>query len=185
MDSLSGLTNMLDSLFRRGNPTNNWTRDAKLAIAVELLWPCTINSVTVGSHIEELSFLGRSSSKQKSPLDFYEIGLSVDHEDDGSFSGFQTVFEDSSNTSGVFCGSLLIDGAVVECARLADTLGVPYWIDRDEEEQILFFEYANHEIQIEQTLNGINKRLILTTQPLMASPEQRQAYRVDKPWPPK
>jgi len=65
-----------------------------------------------------------------------------------------------------------------------ESLGAPYWIDRDDEEQILFFEFGSHEIQIEQTLDGRNKRMILTTLPLMANEEQRQAYGVDKPWPP-
>lgn len=63
-------------------------------------------------------------------------------------------------------------------------MGEPYWIDRDEYEFIFFFEFPNHEIHVEQSLAGVNQRILVTRQPLMADAEQRKANGVDKAWPP-
>ena len=66
---------------------------------------------------------------------------------------------------------------------LPSVFGDAYWMDTDDEESIAFYEYRDHEMQIEISLSGAIKRFILTNRPLMADPEQRESYRVDKPWP--
>lgn len=78
----------------------------------------------------------------------------------------------------------MLNGSAVAPAKVTRELPEPYWVDRDDEEAILFYEFPSHEIQIEQTLDGISQNIIVTNRPLMARDEQRIAYGVDKPWPP-
>lgn len=174
---------MLDLLFRRGNPTNNWGVASDQTLSIELLSPA-INQILIGSQIHNLSFLGRSSSNARTPLEFAELGIALDHESDGSFSGFQIVLDDPSQTLKPYSGSILLGNSIVSPAALSSRLGTPYWVDSDEIESILFYEYPGHEIQIEQSLGGQNMRIVVTTMPLMADPEHRQSYGVDKAWPP-
>ena len=61
-------------LFRRGNLTNAWMRSPGLSLTAELLEPA-INGVSLGSPVEALSFLGRSSSNFRTPLLFADLGL--------------------------------------------------------------------------------------------------------------
>lgn len=63
--------------------------------------------------------------------------------------------------------------------------GEPYWLDDDTDEILLFYEDGRVEMQFEfpgkQSLGFIT----LLHDPLMADPEQREAYGVTKPWPPR
>lgn len=174
---------MIDALFRRGNPTNKWSSVPGLKLTIELLTP-SINGIPVGSAINELSFLGRSSSQGSWPLDFASLGLSLDFEEDGSFSGFQIVLEDPSEEMDRFSGMITLNHSVIGLSNILDELGDPYWIDRDDDEAIWFFEFPTHEIQIEQSLAGKNQRVLVTKQPVMADAEHRKRYGVDKAWPP-
>ena len=181
---------ILDLIFRRGNPTNQWVRPANLTLVADLLVP-SINQVTVGSPIDALSFLGRNKTAGGSPnfsrlscLDFTDLGLLVDNEDDGSFSGFVLVLEDPLDEFTPFSGVIKLNNSQVDPANLVQKLGDPYWIDRDEDETLMFYEYPNHEIVIEQSLNGLIQRVGVSTFPTMADAEQREHYGVDKAWPP-
>ena len=174
---------MLDALFRRGNPTNLWHRLDGLALSVDLLSP-SINSIPIGSQVDTFSFLGRSTSKPKTPLDYLDLGISLDYEDDGTVSGFQVILNDANNEFSQFSGDIKLNGSAIKSAELLSGLGEPYWRDRDSEEIVSFYEYPTHEIQIEQTLKGECQRIIATKHALMARPDQRKAYGVDKPWPP-
>ena len=62
--------------------------------------------------------------------------------------------------------------------------GEPYWLDDDTDEILLFYEDGSVEMQFEfpgkQNLGFIT----LLNDPLMADPDQREAYGVTKPWPP-
>ena len=174
---------MLDSLFRRGNPTNAWTREPGLRLTVDLAMP-SINSIPVGSIVDKFSFLGRSNSKSKSPLDYIDLGISLDYEEDGTVSGFQVVLADPLNQFEAFSGTIKINESAVDSGTLIEELGDCYWLDRDENELIYFYEFPTHEIQIEQLPMGSVQRIIVTNDPLMADVEQRKSYGVDKPWPP-
>lgn len=63
--------------------------------------------------------------------------------------------------------------------------GEPFWPDDDIDEILLFYEDGRVEMQFEfpgkQNLGFIT----LLNDPLMADPEQREAYGVTKPWPPR
>ncbi|QDT15252.1 hypothetical protein [Alienimonas californiensis] len=173
---------MLDALFRRGNPTNRWSRSPGLALTVDLS-PPTINGVPIGSPVEEFWFLGRTTSQGACPLDYADLGLSLVAEDDGTCSTFQVIFDDTESRFEPFSGTLTVNRSPVVPANLAERLGEPYWEDRDEEESILFYEFPGYEIQLERTLSGVPQRIVVTNQPLMADADQRASYGVDKPWP--
>ena len=83
---------IFDALRRRGNPTNAWDRVADLSLTVELLSPA-VNTVAIESRLDQLEFLGRSSSAFHSPLLFADLGLVIDNEPDGTFSGFSTAVD--------------------------------------------------------------------------------------------
>ena len=174
---------MLDAIFRRGNVSNRWSRDLGLALVVDLLTP-SLNSIGLGAAVDEFSFLGRSTSKFKTPLEFEDIGVSIDNEDDGTVSGFQIIFNDLESGFSSFPGTVLLNGTVVLPTAIVKELGDPYWRDEDEFEIVRFYEFATYEIQLVQTLKGDLERLIVTNDHLMGDAEQRRAYGVDKPWPP-
>lgn len=174
---------IFDALRRRGNPTNAWDRRADLSLTVELI-PPSINQVPINARLEQLEFLGRSSSAFHSPLHFAELGLVIDSEPDGSFSGFSVVLEDPDREFSAFTGTLSVNGRATSAADLLLSFGDPYWVDRDEHEILTFFEYPAYEIQTEQSLDSVLQRIIVTSKPLLADPQCRQDYGVDKPWPP-
>jgi len=174
---------MIDFLFRRDNPSNAWERDPNLDLKIEL-HKATVNGISIGAAADKLSFLGRSSSKGKSPLDFKDLGFSIDYEDDGSFSGFQIVLLDPYGEFTSFSGTLTLNNAVINPAQIVAELGEPFWIDKDAEESILFYEFPSHEIQIEQSPSGVAKHIVVSSHHQMAESDQRKAYGVTKSWPP-
>jgi len=174
---------MLDMFFRRGNASNNWTRNPGLALAVDLSTQ-SINSIPIESAVDQFSFLGRSSSKSKSPLNFTDLGIGLDNEDDGTVSGFRIWFNDRDNIFSAYKGTIQLNGTAIEPSSIVNRLGEPYWRDEDEYEIIYFYEFATHEIQVEHSLQGAIQSVIVTNDALMADAEQRKAYGVTKAWPP-
>lgn len=65
-------------------------------------------------------------------------------------------------------------------------LGEPFWEDADEDELILFYEFERGHVEIQfefPDAAGLGY-LTLAKPGLMSNAEQRNAYGVDKPWPP-
>ena len=179
---------MLDFIFRRGNPTNGWMRTPNLTLTVSLDAP-SLNGVILGSRFDRLSSLGRNDTSQFGTLCYLDLGIGVDQVDDGRFLGYMVVLFDENNDFQPYRGELLwkekrLDASQLTRDELPNVFGDWYWMDTDETESIAFYEYPDHEMQIELTLSGLVKRFILTKNPLMADPNQRQSYNVDKPWPP-
>ncbi|MEO1527049.1 MAG: hypothetical protein AAFX06_16545 [Planctomycetota bacterium] len=110
--------------------------------------------------------------------------MSLDHDDAGTVPGFQVVLADPEGQFAGFKGTICVNGSAIETASLLDELGEYFWLDRGDDELIYFFEFRTHEIQIEQSQSRQIQRVIVTNDALMADPEQRLAYRVDKSWPP-
>lgn len=174
---------MFDALFRRGNPTNTWSRDSGLTLTVDLSAP-SLNSIGLGSAVNQFSFLGRSTSKSRTPLDYADLGISLDNENDGTISGFQIVLDERQNQFSRFPGVIQLQRSPIELSTLVDKLGEPYWRDEDEEEIIWFYEFPSHEVQIEQSLDGPYSNIVVTKDALMADAGQRKSYGVSKSWPP-
>lgn len=171
---------MLDFFFRRGNPTTNWQRSPGLALAVDLAVP-SLNGVPLEGRLEQLDFLGRSSDNE---LNYFDLGLAL-QPSKGAVSGFSIVLDDAERRFRPYSGKLLWRGAPIDVkqlsqAALPDLMGEWYWLDTDEVESIAFYEYPHYEIQIELTLDGRPKWIIVTDDPLMASEEQRKSYGVTK-----
>lgn len=173
---------MFDVFFRRGNPTNQWTRTPGLSLAADLSEP-SLNKMPLGSPLEAFSFLGRSSSKGAEPLlEFAELGLALELGEGGTCSGFQVVFDDPEFQR--YAGSMSFHGYAVDAANLADKCGAPYWEDRDEDGSVLFYEFPDYEIQVERSPERDVQRVILSNRPLLADAKARKALEVDRPWPP-
>lgn len=155
-----------------------------MVLAADLGSPA-LNGVSLGSRFDLLSSLGRDSKS----LSYFDLGIDVGRGNDGAFQGYSIVLEDQDGEFEPYRGSVLwngkeIDANALTTDNLPSVLGEWYWMDTDEFESIAFFEYPTYELQVELTLSGRVKRFILTRDPLMADPVQREAYKVDKPWPP-
>lgn len=179
---------MFDFIFRRGNPTNGWKRSPDLTLTASLDEPA-LNGVILGSQFDRLSSLGRNDTSQFGTLCYLDLGIGVDRADDGTFPGYMLVFCDEDNDFQSYRGKLLWKGKLLDVTQLSrdelpNVFGDWYWLDTDETECIAFYEYPAHEMQIELTASGLVNRIIVTRNPLMADPDQRQSYNVDKPWPP-
>lgn len=179
---------MLDFLFRRGNPTNNWRRSSNLKLAAELHAPA-LNGVTLGSPFDQLSSLGRNDDTEYGTFCYYDLGIGVDRAQDGALDGYTVVLADENGKFKPFRGILTWKDGQIGTAELRQDMlqsifGEWYWLDEDEDESIAFFEYPSHEMQVELALSGAAKRIILTRHRLMSNPAQRESYGVDKAWPP-
>tara|TARA_R110002073_G_scaffold27840_2_gene89082 strand:+ start:18912 stop:19463 length:552 start_codon:yes stop_codon:yes gene_type:complete len=179
---------MLDFLFRRGNPTNDWRRSPDLILTATLDEP-SLNGVTLGSRFEHLSSLGRNDGSQLGSLCYFDFGVRVAPGKDGTFQGFAIVLTDEDDEFQPYRGTLSwkrnpLDLHHLTRKTLPSVFGDWYWIDTDDNESIALYEFPGYEMQIELALSGAIKAIILTNDPLMADPEQRDAYNVDKPWPP-
>ena len=180
---------MLDFIFRRGNPTNDWHRSPDLTLTAALDEP-SLNGVTLGSRFDNLSPIGRNDSSQFGTLCYFDLGIGLDYADDQTFRGYMVVLQDEDNQFQPFRGTLSWKQLQLDVNRLTrnelpKVFGDWYWLDTDDDESIAFYEYPDHEMQIELCPSGAVTRFILTRTPLMADPDQRESYNVDKPWPPR
>ncbi len=178
---------MLDFIFRRGDPSNAWVRSDPLELHVALDKPA-INGVELGVRFDRLSFLGRSRSRVETTLHYYDLGIEIEHED-GVFDWFTVIHEDDLHSSAPYTGELSWRGDRIALPQLqVDDLksifGEWYWLDTDDDETIVFYEFPDYEMQIEFTLAGTIKRFNLGRIPLMADAGVREDYNCTKPWPP-
>lgn len=179
---------IFDFLLRRGNPTNHWRRTPDLNLTAELGLPA-LNGVALGSPVEQLSSLGRNDGIEFGTLCYYDLGIGIDRAPDGILNGFTVVLADPFNDFQPYQGKLMWHGGRIRTAdlrldRLQDVFGEWYWLDKDETELLAFYEFPGYEMQLELTLSGAVKRIIVTREPLLAQADQRELYRVDQAWPP-
>jgi hypothetical protein len=89
-----------------------------------------------------------------------------------------------------FKGSLSMRGqALPQFSELREMqvrsiLGEPYWRDEGDDAVLLFYERDGAELQLEFAQKSTLSVLVMTAEPLLARPAQRDAYRVTKAWPP-
>lgn len=178
---------MFDFLFRRGNPTNDWQRSTHVKLTVSLDIP-EFNGLPLGTPFDQVSFLGRDDAYEFGTHCYYDLGVGVERFSDNKITGFWIVFlDEDGNKFQPYQGELTWQGeplAVDELNQdnLPDVFGPWYWLDTDEDESIAFYEYPTHEIQIELTLTGKIKRILICQEPILADPKQREAYGITKPW---
>lgn len=180
---------MLDFIFRRGNPTNTWKRSPDLTLSAALDEP-SLNGVGLGSRFNQLSSIGRSERTDFGYLCYFDLGIAVECGKDDELTGYMVVLNDEEGEFQAYGGTLNwnrrpLNPSQIHLENLDDVFGNRYWTDKDDHEFIAFYEYDGYEMQIELTLSGAIKRFTITNSPLLANPEQRESYGVDKPWPPR
>lgn len=183
---------IFDLLRRRPGLTDNWREDRGVLLLVDLD-RFELNGVGLGSPIEPLSFLGPADTPF---IEYARKGLRLDVED-GRLAGLtialrRRVYLGPSPSDDVFpfAGTLRIAGldrAPLELRGerdFTDPWGAPFCRDADEDETLMFFEFEGREIQVELSVEGVPQILVVSPEPLMADPGQREAYGVDVAWPP-
>ena len=72
-------------------------------------------------------------------------------------------------------------------AEVQSVFGQPYWVDQDPDEVILFYEYQDGDVELQFEFPGrvYLGFITLAAHGILSNPEQRKAYRVTKPWPPR
>lgn len=179
---------MFDFLFRRGNPSNSWSRTPNLDLQLDLAAP-SLNGIRLGDRFDRLCVLGRSDTPSAGELYYFDLGLCIVCSSKGTLSGFSCYLQDEHQEIQPFQGGANWKDQPLNLGHLKEDdlvglFGDWYWMDRDEDESIAFYEFPEYEMQIELDLSGTLKCIHLSNAPLMADAEQRRSYGVDKPWPP-
>lgn len=163
---------MLFGLFETKTFTDLWIRRQNLKLVFEFD-KSDLNAVRLGDNVDLLSFLGTAESpkavKKEQILYYFSLGLAIGFDSNShKISDFRFVWLDYlSEGFTPFAGALVINGQSIDGAGLAKEQvirywGQPYYIDRDEDEEVLF--YKNGQWQFEFTLDGILKHLIVTNE---------------------
>lgn len=185
------------NFFKTTTFTDGWTRKLGLKLKLELESNC-LNGVTLRDEVERCTFLGPTEApkvlKRESILYYFSLGLALGFEPEShKLDSFIISWQDYLGQGfAPFAGELSYQGtrlpvpdpATSDKDQLIRILGQPYWTDRDEEEEILFYERETWEWQFELTLAGQLKSLLLLADPLLADAEQRQNFGITAPWPP-
>jgi hypothetical protein len=182
---------MLDFLFGGRDVSRNWSRSPNISLRFELN-AAELNGLRLGGPLRDASFLGPAEDRRTARSGvfcYHSLGLCVASDDGSTTSWLELVFRDEAGTFEPFRGKVTYRGAEIDLAGMtvADFLarfGSCYWEDRDEDETILFYEFPQREWQVEFDEQGRLARLVVTSDPLMASQQQRDSYGVTKSWPP-
>jgi hypothetical protein len=185
---------MFEFLFGPKDPTKDWQRPSSLRLSFDLACG-ELNGVGLGQPLDLLSFLGPVEDRRGLSTGEYRygsLGLSVGcHNEARIIDCFDIVQKDPySPQYRPFSGSCHHQGVILDLGRLTDdaftkAFGSPFWRDTDQDEIILFYEFPNREWQVEFALDGTFNRIVVTGKPLLADEQQRNAYGVNKPWPPR
>ena len=176
----------LRSLFRSSNPTKGWKEDRAVAVVIDLDRH-RLSGFGIRDRLAGLSFLGPATA-DGSVLTFPSKGITV-----GFANGLITWFAAyvaASPEEGIerFCGVFQYRGRRIDLSEgtaereTVTIFGPPYRRDQDAEEVILFYEFGEHEWQIEMSLNDRLRGFVIAP-PILADAKQRAAYGVTKPWP--
>lgn len=95
---------LFDFLFRRGNPTNGWSRAPGLSLTAALDVPA-LNGVPLGGRADRLSDLGRSDADNDG-LCCFDLGIALDLASDETLQGYSVVLLDEENRFQPYRGSL-------------------------------------------------------------------------------
>lgn len=103
------------------------------------------------------------------------------------------VFEYVFLTIDCFPGTFLLHGEVLPInegtleADVRQFFGEPYWVDRSDGETILFYEYASGTIELQFEFPEAKNLgfVTLSVDGVLSVEKQREAYGVNKAWPPK
>ena len=130
-----------------------------------------------------------------SEADFFTRSLTEKEIFEDATHGFEIGVQDGNLNYilialGKFPGRFKHRGKIIELNtattidNVQEKLGEPYWFDDDTDEILLFYENGSVEMQFEFPGKQKLGFITLLLDPIMADPEQREAYGVTKPWPP-
>ena len=177
----------LRSLFRSPNPTTEWKEDPSVPVVLDLDRH-RLSGSGIRDPLAGLSFLGPATASG-SILSFPRKGIMVGFAN-GRITSFAAYVSASAEEEVErFCGGFHYQGRRLDLSQetteeeILRLFGPPYWRDQDAEEVIIFYEFGEHEWQIEINLSG-HLRVFMIAPPILADEKQRAAYGVTKPWPP-
>jgi hypothetical protein len=174
------------SLVDGPNPTRTWRADSRRLVLD--LDSHRLADVGIGDELSRLAFLGpaqRWPCSLEYPARGIAIGTCGQRVDELLFFfGHPELAQSGRYTDPIlFRGSPLSLSARDDEQTWIARFGHPYWRDEDSDESILFYEFGQAEWQVEFAAAGGLKCLAIA-RPLLADPQQRLAYGVDRPWPP-
>ena len=177
----------------RPDRSHDWVRAHDLVLDCHLDVP-SMAGIAFGAPVDTLEKLGPPESPTaiaEGNFEYLDDGLAVCTEE-GLVAAF-CMYWDSNWPPEYesFAGRFYFHGERISLgsgSRLADCLdwfGEPYWRATDEGETLLFYQRGPVEWQFEFSHDlGTLTSLIVVTPPLLADPQTRQFYDIDKPWPP-
>ncbi len=179
------------SFFGPPDPTRTWLRSPDLQLEFDLA-SATLNGVKPGSPLEAVSFLGPvedRSGLKNGWCNYPSLGLCIVFLDDSTIQQFEIIRQVKSRGLPPFPVTVHHAGRALDLGQLSEQtfvaqFGTPFWRDEDDSEILLFYEFTQSEWQVEFELDGSYKGVSVTSDPLMANADQRNAYGVTKPWPP-
>ena len=184
---------MLEFVLGPKDPTKVWQRASDLRLTFDLEGG-KLNDVGIGESLNRLSFLGPIEDRSGLTLGeyrFFSLGLSIDcYNEQDTIDCFEIVQKDQDMPEHQpFAGVCRYKGENLDLGQLTEPsfvgrFGPPFWKDADDEEILLFYEFPGREWQVEFALDGTLNRILVTSKPLMANQRQREAYGVNKSWPP-
>lgn len=184
---------MFKFLFGSKDATSNWSPYSGDSLTFDLDTG-SLNDVKLGQHLDSLSFLGPCENRgaaDQSAFDYYSLGLEIGcHADSNEIHTFSIVrnvpWEKKHQpfTGRVLANGRSIDLSTLTLSRFTEQFGDPYWLDRDEKESLLFYEFPGREWQVEFALAESFNCLWVTTVISMADESGRKDYGVTKEWPP-
>ena len=185
---------MFKLLFGKSNPTRTWRPYSGQPLAFDLD-AGSLNDVELGQPLECVSFLGPDEDRKSfrnGEFCYYSLGLCLEcHGSEYTIEGYHIVFRDPEEPRyRPFSGRVMLNGHPISLAAItldecADVFGDYFWLDRDEDESIVFYEFTGREWQLEFDDTSSLKRLVVTNRPVMADEAARKAYNVTTPWPPR
>jgi len=185
---------MLEFLFGPANPTRSWPPRRAVALTFDLE-ESSLNSVRLGEPVNKLSFLGPVEDEKalaKWELSYPSLGLEIRFgEKSRCIVDYRIVENDPLAVQfRRFCGTVLIRGQglpldALTRERILREYGECYWLDCDDDEVILFYEVPGAEWQFEFDSASRIRCITTTCEPILAHEDQRIAYGVTAPWPPR
>lgn len=153
----------------------------------------TLCGIKVGDPVSLLWKLGPPEDKAEEArgnYNYYSKGVQVSAEA-GKIASFVLFWNDEQrkqflafNSPCHYRGQTLTLRAGMDESALKTIFGGPYLRDEDENEIILFYELGAVEWQMEIGRHAGLTATVILTPPLLADEEQRNTFKVTKPWPP-
>lgn len=170
----------LSDLFKEKNETSKWVENESVEISIDLS-NNKFSTVSLNEEFEKISFLGpgKRAEFSKKSFNFLEKGIGIDINNDNKIEAFAIYFRNSYiEKMKPYKGKVIYNEKIIDLTGLKgkDELimyfGEPYRQEEDEEETIMYYEFEDHEWQIELTPEGEVNAMIIC-RPSLFDPEAK------------